>query len=171
MQPLCVLVAHLLKHDAAAHFRLGEPHELRFFDFPGRGGNRRAVRIVPWLAQRIRHAPDQLLRHRMLQLLGLDVDVAPVVAQLAREVRFENAVTTDHLQRRATSLRSELHPAIRDVLDEPGFGEPLHHAADRRRRDREHFRNVARRRETALAGEMKNRFEVVFDGPCQRRLW
>ncbi len=129
------------------------------------------MRVVARLTERIGHPLDQLFRDRVLQPLGFDVHVTPVVAELAGEIRFEDPVTPDHLQRGATALWRELHAAIRHVLDEPGLGEPLHHAADRRRRDFEHFRDVARRRETALTGEMENGLQIVLDGPRERWLW
>jgi len=52
-------------------------------------------------------------------------------------------VTPDHLQRGATALWRELHASIRHVLDQSRLGQSFHHAADRGRRDFEHFGDVA----------------------------
>ncbi len=165
-----MFVAHFLQHHVAANRGLGERPELGFFDFEGGGRNRGAVRIVARLAQRVGHALDQFLRDGVLQSLGFDMHVPPVIAELAREIRFEDPMATDHLQRGAPPLRRQLHAAIRHMFDESRFGEPFHHAADGRRCDFEHLGDVAGRRETALIGEMKNRFEIVFDRPRQRGL-
>ncbi len=109
----------------------------------------------------------------MLEPLGFDVHVAPVVTEFTGEIRFEDAVAPNHLQRRAPALRRELHTAIRHVLDEPRFREPLHHAAHGRRSDVKHFSDVAGCGEAALTGEVENRLQVVFDRPRERRgrLW
>jgi hypothetical protein len=126
--------------------------------------------IVARLAEFIGHAFDQLFGDRMLEALGFDVHVTPVKAELAREIRLENAMAANHLECRATALWSELHAAIRDMLDQPGLGEALHHAAHRRRRDFEHFGDIARCGETALTREMKNGLQIVFNRSRERRL-
>ena len=129
------------------------------------------MRVVAWLTERIGHSLDQFFRDRVLQALCFDVHVAPVVAELARQIRFEDAVAADHLKCGATALRRQLHAAIRHMLDQSRLGETFHHAADGWRRDFEHFRDIAGCGETALTGEVENGLEVVFDGPRQRRLW
>src|SRR5438552_17252007 len=101
----------------------------------------------------------------MLHPRGIDMQVTPVVPEFAREIRFENAMPADHLECGATALRGELHAAIVYVLDEPRFGQPLHHATHGWRGHVEHFRDVTRGRETALTGEVENGLQVVFDGP------
>src|SRR2546425_4549389 len=149
MQARGMLVADFLQHHAAADFALGERDKLRFFDLPCRRRNRRAMRVVAGLAERIRQPRDQLLAHRSLQPLGFDVHVTPVVTEFAREIRFEDAVPADHLECGAAALRGELHAAIGHVLDESRFGQPFHHATHGRTADVDHLRYVAGRRETA----------------------
>jgi len=46
------------------------------------------MRVVARLTERIGHPLDQLLRNRVLQPLGFDVHVTPVVAELA--VRYDS---------------------------------------------------------------------------------
>src|SRR2546426_9146880 len=56
----------------------------------------------------------------------------------SREIELEDPMPADHAERRAPPLRGELHAAVWHVLDQPRFGEPLHHAAHRGRRSEEH---------------------------------
>src|SRR2546426_12296846 len=88
----------------------------------------------------------------------------------SREIELEDPMPADHAERRAPPLRGELHAAVWHVLDQPRFGEPLHHAAHRGRSDLEHRGDVAGRGEAALAREMVDRLEVVLDRPRQRRV-
>src|SRR5256886_10275759 len=90
---------------------------------------------------------------------------SPVVAQVLREIELEDPMPADHAEGRAPPLRGELHAAVWHVLDQPRFGEPLHHAAHRGRSDLEHRGDVAGRGEAALAREMVDRLEVVLDRP------
>ena len=141
--------------------------ELRLLDVPGGSGDRVAVRIVLRLPQRGRHALDELVRHGVLEPLGLGVHAAPVVSQMLRQVHLQDAVAADHLQRGAPPLRGELHAAIWHVLDQPGLGEPLHHPAHRRRGDVEQRGDVARGREATLTREVVDGLQVVLDRPSK----
>jgi hypothetical protein len=115
-----------------------------------------------------RHAVDQLVRHGVLEALGLGMHAAPVVTQVLHEVELEDAVAADHAQRRPAALRRELHAAIRHVLDQSRFREALHHAAHRRRRHGEQRRDVARGGEAALAREVIDALQIVLDRPRER---
>ena len=157
MQSRRILIADLLQQQRRPHCCLRQCRELGLFDFPRRRRDRRAVRIVARLAECIRHPLDQLFGHRMLEPLGFDVHVTPVVTKFAGEIGFEDAMAANHLQRGAATLRCELHAAIRHMLDEPRFRETLHHAAHGWRSDVEHFGDVAGGREAALTGEVENR--------------
>src|SRR2546429_7368561 len=53
-QPLRILVADSLQHDARADLRVGQRDELSFFDFARGGRDRRALRIVARLAPGLR---------------------------------------------------------------------------------------------------------------------
>src|SRR2546426_8960091 len=53
----------------------------------------------------------------------------------SREIELEDPMPADHPERSAPPLRGELHAAVWHVLDQPRFGEPLHHAAHRGRSD------------------------------------
>ncbi len=160
-----MLVADFLQHDAAPHLARGERDQLCLLDLSGGGRNRCAVGVVARLTQGVRHPLDQLLGNGMLQALRFDMDVAPVVAELAGEIRFEDAVATNHLERGATALRRKLHAAIWHVFDQSRFGKTFHHATHRRRSDVEHFGDVAGCGEPALTREVENRFEIVFHRP------
>src|SRR2546430_9185471 len=103
-QPLGILVADFLQHDTRADLRVGQWNELSFFDFARGGRDRRAVRIVARLAQRVGHPLDQLLGYRVLETLCLDVHVAPVVPELARQIDLEDSVAPDHLERGTPAL-------------------------------------------------------------------
>ena len=172
MQARGMLVADFLQHHPAADLGLGERDQLRFFDLSGGRRNRRTVGVVARLTQGVRHPLDQLLGDGMLEALRFDMDVAPVVPEPAGEIRFEDAVATNHLECRATTLRGELDAAIRHVLDQSRFGQAFHHATDRRRSDSEHFGDIAGCGEPALTRQVENGLEIVFYGPreCRRRL-
>src|SRR2546426_7939154 len=54
--------------------------------------NRRAVGIVLGIAERLRHALDQLVRDSVLEALRLRMHAVPVVAQLLRQRSEERRV-------------------------------------------------------------------------------
>ena len=58
------------------------------------------MRIDGGLADRRRHAIDELLRGGMLETLGLIVDAIPCVAQRACEIGFDDAMPAEHARRR-----------------------------------------------------------------------
>src|SRR5436309_2035780 len=67
------------------------------------GRNRSSMRISLRMADRSRHAIDQLVGRRMLHPLGLVMDAIPGIAECMRQIRFDDAVAADRAQRGATA--------------------------------------------------------------------
>src|ERR1051325_8433363 len=86
LETVGMLVPDFLKQHRSVHVDLGQRHELRFFDFAGGWGARRARRSWARLAARFRNAFDRFVGDGVLEPLRLDVDVAPVEAEPAREI-------------------------------------------------------------------------------------
>src|SRR5690242_14620345 len=96
--------------------RLGRPLEVRVRD-------RVAVRVVRREAERLVDARLELLRDRVLEPVGLVVDVSEVEAERLREVELEQPVMTDHLERDALAGRRQTDALVRRVLRESERGE------------------------------------------------
>src|SRR5436190_1298220 len=115
-----------------------------------------------WIAERRRHALDQLLRRGMLQVLRLVMDAIPRIAEHLGEIALEDAMAAQGAQRGAAPFFRESHAAIRLVRDQTLIGEATHHPADRRGGDVEAQRDLIRRRGLRAALEVVDRLEVIL---------
>ena len=90
----------------------GERHQRRLVERAVARGNRRAVRIGRRLADRGRHAIDQLVRRGVLQALRFVVHEIPGIAERRREIGFDDAVAAERAQRGAAAGLCQAHAAI-----------------------------------------------------------
>src|SRR5690348_15397755 len=162
-KPRRVVVAHAHDTSVLAWLEIGERDVRLLVDLPLARGDRRAVRIDRRLADRRRHAIDELVRCRMLQPLGLVVHEIPRVAERAREVRLDHAMAANRAERHASPFFRELHAAIALVLEQALIGEATHHPAHRCGRDLEPLRDVGGRGRAARALDLVDHLEVVLD--------
>ena len=116
-------------------------------------------------------AARSLVRDSVLERLGLVVDLVPAHAQLAHEVRLEQAMATHDAQGSPPARRRQLDAAVARVADQTVACEALHHARHGGGPDPEARGQLAgAHRLTALRLEEVDRLQVVLDGQRRDRL-
>ena len=70
------------------------------------------MRVVPRVAERLRDPLLELLGDVVLEHLGLVVDAVPWHAQHVGQIRLEQAVVADHLERNALALVGQERAAV-----------------------------------------------------------
>src|SRR4029078_12396074 len=127
---LAITITNPLNANALADGHRGELDHRLFDQRTLSGGNRRAVRIGQRIPDRRGHSVDELIRRRMLQSLGLAAHAIPPIAERARQIGFEDAVTSNRAERRTSSRAREPNAAISLVCNPSLLGESSNHAAD-----------------------------------------
>ena len=127
-------------------------------------GDRVAVGIVRRVAQLGRDDLLELAGEHVLENLGVGVDPIPRDLEDLRQEELEQAVVADDLERDATAVGGQAHPAIGRVLGEPELVELAHHGRDRAGRYLESLGQSARGHGCrALLAERVDRLGVVLD--------
>ena len=121
------------------------------------------MRIELRITQLERHPLHQVFRHGMLELLGNIVHVVPGVAEVRNEIGLDDAMASQHAERPVSSVLREAHAAVRLVFHQPSFGEPLHHATHRGRREVERVGDCRGGGRDATLGQLVDDLEVVLD--------
>ena len=126
------------------------------------------MRIVRGVAERLVDPRLELLGKRVLEPVGLVVDVGDVEAERLREVQLEQAVMADHLERDAFACRRQLDAAIGLVPRELERRELLDHRARGGVRDVEPPRERGHRHLALFLVELVDLAEVVLDRFAER---
>ena len=160
MQEVLRLVLEAQDHDAGAHLDVGERDALD----AGAGGDRMAVRARLRVADRGEHARLQDGRHRVLEALGLLVDLVPWDPEDVGEEALDEAVAADDPLGVLLAGAGEGDRLVAGALDVAVLLEAADHLVDGRRGELHGARDVrAGHREAGLV-EPVQRLEVLLLG-------
>lgn len=128
-------------------------------------GNRIAMRIPRRQSEHFIDAVDEPLADRMLEHLGLFVNLGPIEIQNFDEERFKQPVTAENLHHRAVAGVAENNPLARPIIDEALPLKLLHHGGSRSGRHLDRLRNFANGSEQLLISrELVNCLQIVLAG-------
>ena len=113
------------------------------------------------------HAVHESIRGGVLEALGLFVHILPAESKVLYQVRFNDPVAPQDLQRLAAPGAREPNAAVRFVFQEPVLGKPADHAAHRRRLHVQHPGELAGSGGLTALVEGIDSLEIVFHGTGQ----
>ncbi len=102
------------------------------------------MRIDLRVAEHLVDAFDHPLGDRVLELVGLVVDLRPVEAEHPHQEELDQTMPPYDVDREMSSRIGEAHAAVGLVLDQTAIGQRLDHRGDRARRDPERVRQCPR---------------------------
>src|SRR5262249_10836777 len=104
-----------------------------------------------------------------LETFRFVVHAVPRVAERAREIRFDDAMTPNGAQRCASSGLREPNAAIPLMRDQPLLGEAADHAAHGRGREAQLRGDLVRAGDARRALQLEDALEVILDRRRDRR--